>query len=165
MTAVATERQTSALALLTPKQLEGVAATIVSANKNMENETAVRITDEALKFLAGAAGATSGKGLFPSKVVDEGWHALILNTELYADLCSRLGKVIHHVPQVRAEKGWDRIVVKRTLEAIRAAGYEPDTRLWGKNTDKLIPVAAECMHAECTPEGGHPDVSPAPAVA
>ncbi|MEU1074359.1 MULTISPECIES: hypothetical protein [unclassified Streptomyces] len=158
MTTASTELRASALELLTPQQLDSVAATIVSANQGMEYETAVRLTDEALKFLAGAAASTSGKGLFPSQVVDEAWHALILHTKLYAALCERLGKVVHHQPQVRAEKGWDRLVVKLTMEAIRSAGYAPDPSLWGRNADKSIKVAAECMHAECTPEGGHPDV-------
>lgn len=61
---------------------------------------AERITAEALKFVATCAQFT-GEGLRPSRVVDEGWHGLILRTAPYAWLCRRLSHFVHHRPERR----------------------------------------------------------------
>ncbi|MGW6743802.1 glycine-rich domain-containing protein, partial [Streptomyces sp. NPDC055025] len=66
-----------ARSLLTAEEFAGVTSTVLRANPGMEQPLAERITLEALKFVATAAGRTSGH-MAPSPVVDEGWHALIL---------------------------------------------------------------------------------------
>ncbi|MEU9946528.1 hypothetical protein [Streptomyces lavendulae] len=56
-------------------------------NDGVEEALAVRIVDEALKFAAATTRAT-GRHLRPSKPVDLGWHALILHTAVYRELCT-----------------------------------------------------------------------------
>ncbi|AJE86597.1 hypothetical protein SLNWT_6221 [Streptomyces albus] len=79
-------------ALLTPAVFGGVVATVIDNNPGMEEGTAERIVVEALKFMDAAAQFPTVK-ITPSNVVDEGWHALILHTNLYEKLCERLGAV------------------------------------------------------------------------
>ncbi|MFJ9547858.1 glycine-rich domain-containing protein [Streptomyces erythrochromogenes] len=69
-------------------------------------------------------------GLVPSGPVDAGWHALIGNTAIYAELCARLGAFIHHYPDVTGTEapalGWR----ERTMAAIEAAGFDVCQELW-----------------------------------
>ncbi|MFE0101126.1 hypothetical protein [Streptomyces sp. NPDC059009] len=124
--------------------------TVMDANPDMAEEMAGRIVDEALKFVAACA-AHPAVGLAPSRIVDEGWHALILHTAMYAELCDDLGMFVHHFP------GWDPThydpeILNRTRALIGACGYVADAELWGPPTGKtLVSVAANCQHApECT---------------
>ncbi|MDG9703838.1 hypothetical protein [Streptomyces sp. DH37] len=133
--------------LLTEDEFARVRRTVLDGNEGMDEEMAGRIVTEALAFVAACAN-TPGVGLAPSRVVDEGWHALIVHTALYAELCDRLGGgFIHHFP------GWDPThydpkVLDRTRERIRACGYVPDPELWGHPTEAvLVQVAANCQHA------------------
>lgn len=66
--------------LLTSEQLEDVAATVRDNNPGMAETVAVRIVDEALKYLDAAVQFPTVRTA-PSRVVDEGWHALILHTD------------------------------------------------------------------------------------
>ncbi|MEA2398849.1 MAG: hypothetical protein QOK25_2405 [Thermoleophilaceae bacterium] len=61
-----------------------------------------RLLDEALRFLALSA-ELSARGedsrLVPSVRVDAAWHAFILHTRAYAELCERaFGEYVHHDP-------------------------------------------------------------------
>lgn len=90
---------------------------------------ASRILVDALAFLATAA--KSSQSLVPSRVVDEGWHALILHTGLYHGLCVRLGGgFIHHVPERPDPANRSQGSIERTVDAIEAAGYTVDRDLW-----------------------------------
>ncbi|WP_078966665.1 phage major capsid protein [Streptomyces sp. WM6378] len=71
------------------------AATVTDNNPDMDEATAERIATEALKYVAAAAQFPTVH-IQPSKVVDEGWHALILHTQLYAKLCEGLGHFVNH---------------------------------------------------------------------
>jgi len=51
----------------------------------VETDLAERIVAEGIKFVV-AGGSNPSHAMAPSRVVDEGWHALILHTQLYADL-------------------------------------------------------------------------------
>lgn len=84
--------------LLTPDGFGGVVATVRDNNPDLPDATARRIVVEALKFVAAAAQFPTVK-ITPSNVVDEGWHALILHTDLYKKLCDRLGRFVHHWPE------------------------------------------------------------------
>ncbi len=138
--------QTTARALLTADQFAGVAATVARNNPEMAVELTERITEEAIKFVAAAA-AAPGRGLRPSRIVDEGWHALILNTQVYARLCERLGMFVHHVPEPpMAPARFHPESLVRTQEAITDAGYTPDPMLWLAPFDTYISVAADCQH-------------------
>ncbi|WP_312871035.1 glycine-rich domain-containing protein [Streptomyces lonarensis] len=95
------------------------------------------------------ASASSVEPLTPSLPVDLFWHALLLRTRDYADVCELVaGGPIHHVPD--DAEGCDpragREAIGRTKEAMRAVGVEPDADLWpGEGS-------AECSqcHAGCS---------------
>ncbi|MEH0584467.1 hypothetical protein QA942_10290 [Streptomyces sp. B21-106] len=137
--------------LITDEQFASCRTTVMDANPAMAEEMAGRIVEEGLKFVA-ACSRNPGVGLAPSRIVDEGWHALILHTALYADLCERLGgDFVHHFP------GWDPTnydppILDRTREKITELGWEADPQLWGPPTGAtLTSVAAKCQHSpDCT---------------
>jgi len=129
-------------------------------NDGVDEPLAVRIVDEALKFTA-AAGQSTGRHLRPSKLVDLGWHALILHTAMYRELCAAVGRFVDHRPEGPETLRRDADTLDRTMDAIREAGYEPDAYLWGPLADTEI-HAGDCMHSECT-EGGSNCAAP-PAV-
>ncbi|OYP20280.1 hypothetical protein CFC35_22770 [Streptomyces sp. FBKL.4005] len=137
--------------LITDEQFTSCCRTVMDANPDMSEELAGRIVEEGLKFVAACA-KNPGLGLAPSRIVDEGWHALILHTAMYADLCERLGgRFVHHTPGYDPTN-WDPPIIDRTREAIAGLGWEADPELWGSPSDKtLVSVAAKCQHApDCT---------------
>ena len=73
--------------LISAPDLERVLVTIRDDNPGMAEPMARRIVGEGAKFVA--AGVQYGVPMAPSRVVDEGWQALILHTALYRDLCDR----------------------------------------------------------------------------
>lgn len=96
---------------------------------------AARIVDQALAFLAASAATGGGLRLSPSPLVDDGWHAFILHTRDYAEFCERVaGRFLHHVPTdendpaASGQAAHD--TLKRTVDAIAAAGFYVDTDLW-----------------------------------
>lgn len=132
--------------LLTPAELADVTATVLDNNPGMPEATAGRIVSDALAFVATAA-ANPGAPIAPSRIVDEGWHALVLHTALYARLCDRLGRFVHHYPERPDATRQGQDVIEQTVAAIRAAGYNPDPALWLLPADGQVPVAAKCGHA------------------
>lgn len=137
--------------LITGTQFASCRGTVMDANPDMSEEMAGRIVDEALKFVAACA-KNPGTGLAPSRIVDEGWHALILHTVMYAELCDALGgQLVHHYPGYDPTN-YDPPILDRTREKITEFGWEPDPELWGPpSNETLVPVAAKCQHApECT---------------
>lgn len=132
--------------LLTAGEFADVTATVLDNNPDMDRATAEGIASDALAFVATAA-ANPGAPIAPSRVVDEGWHALVLHTALYRRLCERLGRFVDHYPERpdAARQGQD--VIERTVAAIRAAGYNPDPALWTLPADGQVSVAAKCRHA------------------
>ncbi len=103
----------------------------------LEQDTAERVMDQALAFLA-ASGQRVGNTLAPSTLVDIGWHVFLLYTQEYADFCSRTtGRYIHHVPDdsLFARPATVQTLTPadardRTITAIREAGYAVDEPLW-----------------------------------
>ncbi|WP_406185846.1 glycine-rich domain-containing protein [Streptomyces sp. NBC_01006] len=144
-------------ALLSDAQFNGVMHTVLDGNPGMEPEMAGRIVVEAIAFLATAAKSTTS--LVPSRVVDEGWHALILHTGLYQGLCFRLGGFIHHVPERPDPGRRSQSSVERTVAAMEAAGYTPDRDLWRGPEDTTVSVAADCQHSD---DGGTIIITPKP---
>jgi hypothetical protein len=137
--------------LITDERFAGCRGTVMDANPGMSEEMAGRIVDEALKFVA-ACSRNPGTGLAPSRIVDEGWHVLILYTAMYAELCTTLGgPFVHHYPGYDPTD-YDPPILDRTRETIAALGWETDPELWGPPSDEtLVSVAAKCQHApECT---------------
>lgn len=138
--------------LLTPEQLTAVTATVQTGNPNLATDMAGAIVLEAVKFEAACASAPTLR-LTPSRVVDEGWHALILHTRIKARLAARLGYFVHHVPEVPDPSRYDPDLLLRTQVAIADAGYVPDAALWAGPSDTRIPVAASCQHSPGGPPG------------
>ncbi len=137
--------------LITDEQFASVRGTVMDANPDMAAQMAGRIVDEGLKFVAACA-KNPGLGLAPSRIVDEGWHALILHTALYAELCDTLGdQFVHHYPGYDPTN-YDPPILDRTREKITELGWEADQELWGPPSDEtLASVAAKCQHApDCT---------------
>ncbi|WP_405713592.1 hypothetical protein OG264_31230 [Streptomyces xanthophaeus] len=64
---------------------------------------------------------------------------------MYAGLCSRLGRFVHHLPELPDPTRYTPGALDSTVGRIRQAGFEPDMDLW---TGPLggIPVAAGCQH-------------------
>lgn len=140
-------QQMSARSLLSDAQFNDARATVLDNNPGMEPDLAARILTDALAFVAVAAGR-GGHGLVPSRVVDEGWHALILHTGLYQSLCGRLGGFVHHVPERPDPGRFNAAALERTIGAIESAGYSVDTDLWRSPEDQLVSVAAKCQHSD-----------------
>ncbi|MFJ4826371.1 glycine-rich domain-containing protein [Streptomyces bacillaris] len=137
--------------LITDERFTSCRTTVMDANPNMPQDMAGRIVEEALKFVA-ACSRNPGVGLAPSRIVDEGWHALLLHTAMYAELCEGLGgNFVHHFPGYDPTN-YDPAILDRTRQAITDLGYVPDAELWGAPSDEtLVAVAARCQHApECT---------------
>jgi hypothetical protein len=137
--------------LITDEQFASVRGTVMDANPGMSEEMAGSIVDEAIKFVAACA-TNPGLGLAPSRIVDEGWHALILHTAMYADLCEQLGgRFVHHYPGYDPTN-YDPPILDRTREKIAELGWEADAELWGPPSDEtLVSVAAKCQHSpNCT---------------
>lgn len=132
--------------LISPATYLSVVGTVQDANPGMAGGMAQRITDEGLKFVVACA-KTPNAALAPSRVVDDGWHALILHTKVYEELCASLGDFVHHYPGYDPDN-YDPLILVRTQGAIRAAGYDVDEELWGAPTgEQLVTVAAQCQHS------------------
>lgn len=132
--------------LVTAQGFASVAATVRANNPGMAADLAERIAAEALKFLA-MIGRFRNRRVAPSRVVDEGWHALILHTALYADLCQTLGGFIHHYPEPPDPTRYNGEVIRTTTQLMAEAGYPADLFLWGSPGTGQIAVAASCEHS------------------
>ncbi|HEY5837172.1 glycine-rich domain-containing protein [Streptomyces sp.] len=132
--------------LIAPAELAAVTATVQDNNPGMDKDTAEQVGVEALAFVATAA-RNPGAPIAPSRIVDEGWHALILHTALYARLCERLGAFVHHYPERPDTSRQKSDVLERTVAAIRETGHNPDPELWMLPAEGRVPVAASCGHA------------------
>ncbi|MEV6399984.1 hypothetical protein AB0M39_35220 [Streptomyces sp. NPDC051907] len=152
---VSTQLKQTARDLISDQDFDLVTKVVLRANREsgMERELAESIVDEALKFEAACAANTGEKSLSPSRLVDEGWHAIILATRVKQRLAAKIGKFNHHVPEFPSADGGtlerrDDAAV-RSMEAIRAAGYQPNELLWTRVMDENAAVTADCMHTEC----------------
>ncbi|KIF68475.1 hypothetical protein HY68_07250 [Streptomyces sp. AcH 505] len=147
-----------ARSLLTGDDFADVRATLMDSNPDMATSLASRIVTQALAFV-GTAARFPTADIAPSPVVDEGWHALILHTALYAELCDRLGKFVDHYPQRPEPSGYSPDRIAHTLAKITEAGYAVDVELWRGPGDNRITVGARTWH---TPPGGCGPITPMP---
>lgn len=120
---------TDVTALLERPQRTGVVRTVLDNNPGMEPDMAERVVDEALKFTASCAAFPDAR-LRPSRVVDEGWHALILHTRVYEQLCSRLGRFVDHAPDQPGSTSGRSEALDETQTLMVEAGFAPDRTLW-----------------------------------
>ncbi|MFE3501589.1 hypothetical protein [Kitasatospora sp. NPDC059160] len=132
--------------LLGPLTFDSVVSTVLDNNQGLGVPMARRITREAIAFVVTGA-LRRDIAIVPSRIVDEGWHALIQHTEAYADLCARFGDFVHHSPGYGTEN-YDPNILRHTQAAIRAVGFDIDLDLWrAPDDDSLVTVAAGCQHA------------------
>ncbi|MFF4390306.1 MULTISPECIES: hypothetical protein [unclassified Streptomyces] len=128
-TLTAPRRTSDPRSLLSADDFTTVTATLARQHPELGWVAAEQRVVEALKFVATVAHSAAAD-LAPSGPVDAGWHALISCTVVYAELCARLGTVVHHHPEVTGAAtpapGW----LDRTTAAIEAAGYDIATDLW-----------------------------------
>ncbi|MFG3113351.1 glycine-rich domain-containing protein [Streptomyces sp. NPDC048197] len=137
----------SARSLLRPDEFASVCATFRTDNPDVEADDAPAIVAEALAFVAACAQFPTAR-LVPSRVVDAGWHALILHTNTYADLCRSLGCFVHHRPESPDPSRYNKDAIGRSTALIEEAGYSVDLDLWGPPDDDLVAVAASCQHSD-----------------
>lgn len=137
----------SARSLLTGDQFAAVCSTIQADNPDISQDDAAVVLTEALAFVAACAQFPEAR-LVPSRVVDAGWHALILHTQIYAELCGRLGGFVHHRPEAPDPSRYDPHVIDRTTALIEETGYSVDLDLWGPPDGDLVSVAAKCQHSD-----------------
>ncbi|WP_371515868.1 hypothetical protein [Kitasatospora sp. NBC_01300] len=77
-----------------------VISTVLSNNEGMDVAMATRITREAIAFVIVGA-RRPHLAMAPSRIVDEGWHAFLVHTEAYAELCEREGRFRAPQPGIR----------------------------------------------------------------
>lgn len=135
MTSMMTEQLTGR-SLVSETLFERLATRLVS-EEGCSPMFAVRVMDQALAFL-GTCVVHQGEPLSPSRAVDPGWHTFILHTRDYREFCQRMaGRFIDHVPtaDMPAESGEPALVLRRTVAAMRRAGYLVDDVLWFSAAD------------------------------
>ncbi|MER6171384.1 hypothetical protein [Streptosporangium sp. NPDC001681] len=122
---------------LIPDQLFGYLTDRVAREEDIPQQTAEQIVEQALAFLV-ACGRNSDVRLFPSKLVDVGWHTFILYTRPYAEFCQKVaGRFIHHVPtDIPEHAPPDRVAaIGVTVETMRATGLPVVPELWTLKTE------------------------------
>jgi hypothetical protein len=137
--------------LVDSKLFERLTARIVTDHDDIDHATAERVMDQALAFLGACANSTMP--LSPAKLVDIGWHTLILHTKDYREFCDRVaGRFIDHIPtddhsgecqqcntcQDAEPGGGDgkasgALSASLTALAVAEAGYAVDAPLWKDN--------------------------------
>ncbi|QXJ21366.1 hypothetical protein AGRA3207_002214 [Actinomadura graeca] len=86
-----------------------------------------RIVEQALAFTQLCA-ENRGRRLAAPEDVSLGHWALILHTEVYAELCARLGGFLHYEPVSLGQQNADE--VQETAALMRRAGLPVDEDLW-----------------------------------
>ena len=119
--------------------------------EGFDGALAVRAVNEAWAFLELCV--DSAAPLTPTPIVDTAWHATILHTRQYAELCRNLGAsgLIHHEP-FDHPRPQDRGVLGATVRAFQASGIPYDPEFW-EITGSLMGEACEgqeCMVDTCT---------------
>lgn len=140
-TAVTTESRTGR-SLVPHTEFEMLAA-FCADEYGLELSVANRVVDQALALVY--VMGTTGKGaiMAPSRLVDPGWHTLILHTDWYAQWCDKqFGYFLHHQPNSKARTHG---LMTDVVAKIRSAGFAVDDRLWG--------TAADCNPPACCGDG------------
>ncbi|MFE4372213.1 glycine-rich domain-containing protein [Streptomyces sp. NPDC056835] len=122
--------------------------TLLLRNPDNTRELAEAKFGQAVAYLV-TCGENPDLLMGPSKQVDEAWHSFMLDSIPYHHFTDRhFGRYIHHVPELgdgRDAKDGGPLVLERTINAIKAAGFEVDPDLWGMES------VADCnqCHAGC----------------
>lgn len=137
--------------LVSDQLFERLVSTIIRGHR-LSPAVATRIVDQALVFLAACAKNPAAR-LGPSRLVDIGWHTFVLHTRDYRQFCDRVaGRFIDHVPTEEEDETADgpeaAATLRRTVRAIREAGFTVDTLLWPSAADSGS-SCSQC-HNGCT---------------
>ena len=175
--------QTSARRWRHPVLFDRVVWRLVS-QQGLDGATAVRAVDAAWGFLE-LCTARPELPLSPTPLVDDAWHATILFTRQYVELCTALGVqgIIHHEPHDHPSPA-DAGGADTTLAAFEEAGIEYDAEIWQSGgpcggCDIIECVGAPLGHTQgdptslgdpcfvgcCMPQGPPPDRGVAAAAA
>jgi hypothetical protein len=112
----------------------------------VDQTRAEAIMRETLNFLLLAADRPLER-FAPSGLVDIGWHTFLMYTKEYAAFCSRVaGSFIHHAPNDDPEQAGSDFDVRKTVAALRAAGYLIDDRIWIGESD----CSTKCYSGDCS---------------
>jgi hypothetical protein len=117
----------------------------------LDEQQARQLFDDTKRFLF-LCGTVPGKWS-PTKIIDEGWHNMILFTQDYADFCQRFfGRFIHHSPHKMANPDRTGSSPAETREAAR--------NLFGSelsaNWSPTFATSVECSKSgcNCSPDTG-----------
>lgn len=95
--------------------------------QNMDEETASGVVREAKRMLF--LSALGHRPISPSKIVDLGWHEMLMFTRFYKDFTDFIGRFVHHDPSPGRPGGgsWYE-TTKANYEKV--FGEKPDPKYW-----------------------------------
>lgn len=111
---------------------------LIMRDHGLERDLAERTAGQTVAYLVTSA-ENPEITMGPTPAVDKGVHTFVLDSPNYFAFCDQhAGRYIHHVPHLPDDTGSDGDsdggsavgLVKRTISAIRAAGFPVDTELW-----------------------------------
>lgn len=155
-----TSRPAFDLVLRKMEQVVRVTAGRVRRQRGWDRDAGV-LSEELLRALYCKAAVAAGGGIFLSLPprLDALWHALILETQDYADVCRVLRAQVHHTCQTADDSVREKNKrVQRTLDvyAVAFPDHEPDAWCWEREAEapppspkdyvcKSINGAAQCV--------------------
>jgi hypothetical protein len=125
---------------LAPELFDRLADRLVR-DTGWERQLAERVIAQTAAFVKACAD-NPDLVLAPSRLLDAGWHAFLLDTAAYAEFCERVaGRFVHHRPQ---DEPVGASVTADARAAIECAGFAVDAELWEGTAN-----CSQC-HAGCT---------------
>lgn len=138
-------RSAEALAAISPENQRRITARMRKEH-SLTEDVAESTLREAVRFVTMAV-LNPVETFAPSKEVDIGWHALLMYTRAYHDLCAALGKsFIHHEPNDREVRHTG--AYPATIQFMQKHGISFDDALWPRRND-----IADCTPDPCTCTG------------
>ncbi|MEV4502444.1 hypothetical protein [Streptomyces klenkii] len=134
----------TAVAVRDPKEILGEAVwdrevKLLVRDNLTDTVMAGRLLGQAVAYLITAM-ETMGQGLELGcgELVDTAVHALILDTENYAEFCNKYnhGKFLHHIPEIERKADG---TVMRTAAVVEKHGFEVDWPLWERDASTCSP--------------------------
>lgn len=105
-------------------------ARLIMRDHGMDRDLAERTAGQAVAYLVTSA-ENPEITMGPAPAVDKGVHTFVLDSPNYFAFCDQhAGRYIHHVPHLPDDGDGEVGLVKRTIAAIRAAGFQVDPELW-----------------------------------
>jgi hypothetical protein len=103
---------------------------LIMRDHGLDRELAERTADQTVAYLVTSA-ENPRAAMGPPPAVDKGVHTFVLDSPNYIAFCDQhAGRYIHHVPHLSEDGDSEVGVVKRTISAVRAAGFPVDSELW-----------------------------------